>query len=279
MIFSDTYQTFIPSPVMPKEDIKTSLIFVIYSDQILTKMKGDSLSFPFREELSPAIFNNPDTEYLGKMDTTHCFFVAYHDYMEIPDSMQFISLREILDHIPENLGLVLSRAIHLNGWIQKTKFCGFCGSPSEKHPSEVARICPNCGNVMYPKISPAIIIAITKGNKILLAHNKNFKTGRYSTLAGFVEPGETIEACAAREVFEETGIHIKNISYFGSQPWPFPDSLMIGLTAEYDGGDIRVDGIEIEDAAFFSPEEFPDIPPMSTMAGRLIHWFVENSKR
>jgi NAD+ diphosphatase len=109
----------------------------------------------------------------------------------------------------------------------------------------------------------------------LLAHNKNFKLRWYSTLAGFIEPGETVEICAQREVLEEVGVTIKNIRYFGSQPWPFPDSLMIGLIADYESGEVTPDGVEIDDAAFFGVDELPDVPGKYSVAGKLINWFVE----
>ncbi len=112
----------------------------------------------------------------------------------------------------------------------------------------------------------------------MLAHNKNFREGWYSTIAGFIEPGESIEACAEREVYEEAGIKINNIRYFASQPWPFPDSLMIGLTAEYESGEVMPDGTEIDDAGFFDVDRLPDTPGKTSIAGRLIEWFVEQCK-
>jgi NAD+ diphosphatase len=146
----------------------------------------------------------------------------------------------------------------------------------QKAEQERARSCPACGNVVYPRISPAIIIAVVKGEELLLAHNKNFRGGWYSVVAGFVEPGETIEDCAEREIFEEVGIKIKNIQYFASQPWPFPDSLMIGLTAEYESGELRPDGAEIDDAGFFRADALPETPGKTSVAGKLIGWFVDN---
>ena len=117
-----------------------------------------------------------------------------------------------------------------------------------------------------------------KDGKILLAHNAQFKNGRYSVIAGFVEPGEPFEECVKREVHEEVGIRVKNIKYFGSQPWPFPNSLMVAFTAEYLDGEIAVDGIEIDDANWYSPSGIPNVPTRVSVAGKLIHWFLENYK-
>ena len=127
----------------------------------------------------------------------------------------------------------------------------------------------------YPRLSPAIIVAVINDNRILLAHADRFASGLYSVLAGFVEPGEAFEECVKREVKEEVGIMVKNIRYFGSQPWPFPNSLMVGFTADYDSGKISIDGIEIKDAGWFKANDLPRIPGKISIARRLIDWFVE----
>jgi len=132
---------------------------------------------------------------------------------------------------------------------------------------------------MYPKISPAVIVAVTKGDKILLAQNTQSKTGYYSVLAGFVEPGENLEDCVRREIKEEAGIDLKNIQYFGSQPWPFPDSLMPGFTAEYAGGDLVLDKTELLDAKWFSADELPQVPSKLSISRSLIDWFVQNHSK
>ncbi len=134
-----------------------------------------------------------------------------------------------------------------------------------------------CNLTNYPRVSPAIIVAIIRDNQILLARNRRFKGGFFSVLAGFAEPGESLEECVAREVNEEVGIAVKNIRYFGSQPWPFPNSLMVGFIADYAGGRINVDKTEIIEAAWFSAQNLPPIPPKISIARQLIDWFVETS--
>src|SRR5271157_1821576 len=128
------------------------------------------------------------------------------------------------------------------------------------HDHERARLCEKCGYIAYPRISPAVIVAVVREGKLLLARASRFRTNFYSVLAGFVEPGESAEECLKREVMEETGIKVKNIKYFGSQPWPFPDSLMLAYTAEYVSGEIKVDGREILEAGWYKPGEFPVMP-------------------
>ncbi len=148
-------------------------------------------------------------------------------------------------------------------------------------PGERAKKCPNCGLTNYPRLSPAIIIAVVRpteqGNRLLLARNHRFPSGRYSVIAGFVEPGESLEECAQREVREEVGIRIKNICYFGSQSWPFPNSLMVGFTAEYDSGTLVLEAAEIAEAQWFAADHLPLLPPKMSIARRLIDWFVEEN--
>ena len=135
---------------------------------------------------------------------------------------------------------------------------------------ERSRSCPECKLTTYPPISPAIMILITRGRELLLARKAAFPAGRYSALAGFVEPGETLEDTVRRETREEVGVEIANIRYFGSQPWPFPHSLMVAFTAEYAGGAVTPDGVEIEEAMWFDVEELPARPPSISISRRLI---------
>lgn len=272
----DIYERFHPALGFSEdEDLSASIIFIVEEDRILLRDENDVTAFPRFSDFS---IQNPDQYelgYLGTLDGSHCFYLSYDETFPIPKGLEFESLRNVYSRIDEVIGLVASRAVHLAGWNQRSKYCGVCGSPTRKDPVELAKRCTSCKNVIYPRISPAIIIAVVKEDKLLLAHNKNFKQRWYSTLAGFIEPGETVEICAQREVLEEVGITIKNIRYFGSQPWPFPDSLMIGLIADYESGEVTPDGVEIDDAAFFGADELPDVPGMYSVAGKLINWFVE----
>jgi NAD+ diphosphatase len=280
MIFSSIYESYVPAQDCPDADIKASIVFVADSDKLLIKQKEGEVIFPGLKDFDPDLPDSEETEYLGTFDGFHCFCVPYRETMNVPESLVFKSLRIMMrEGLDENIALIASRAIHIAEWIKKNKYCGVCGGITEKNSSERARKCPSCGNIIYPRISPAIIIAVVKGDKLLLAHNKGFKERWYSTLAGFMEPGESIEACAQREVLEEVGIRIKNIRYFASQPWPFPDSLMIGLTAEYESGKVKPDGVELDDANFFGVDEFPETPGRSSVAGRLIEWFTENYRK
>ena len=166
-------------------------------------------------------------------------------------------------------------------WDRTHQFCGQCGAPTETLSFERAKQCPNCRLISYPRLSPAIIIAVTwrmgDEKRILLARNHRFPPGRYSVVAGFVEAGESLEETARREVFEETGVRIQNICYFGSQPWPFPNSLMLGFTAEYASGDITLEEEEIADAQWFAASDLPQLPPKISIARKLIDAFISEN--
>ena len=137
----------------------------------------------------------------------------------------------------------------------------------------------SCGNLVYPRISPCVIVLVTKGEELLLAHNKNFPGNFYSTLAGFIEPGESAEDSLKREVLEEVNIRIKNLTYFGSQSWPFPSQLMLGFHAEYETGEVKPDGVEIDKADWFNYKKLPQVPPANiSISGQLIESYVRKLK-
>ncbi|KPU45742.1 NADH pyrophosphatase [Oxobacter pfennigii] len=188
-------------------------------------------------------------------------------------------MRPLLDIMDDELFHITGKAYQIMVWDNEHQYCGKCGAAMVYVDNERAKYCPQCGFSSYPRISPAIIVAITDNDRILLAHNKTFRNGMYSLIAGFVEPGETFEQCVEREVYEEVGLKIKNIKYFGSQPWPFPHSLMVGFTAQYESGDIDVDGKEIEKAGWFEPDELPTIPSQGSIARKLIDAYLKSVKK
>jgi NAD+ diphosphatase len=164
-------------------------------------------------------------------------------------------------------------------WDQTHRFCGRCGEPTVHAPSERAKLCPKCGLLSFPRLSPAVIMLIQRGDEFLLARNPNFPEAFYSVLAGFVEPGESLEEAVAREVREEVGLEVTDIRYFSSQPWPFPHSLMIGFTCTYAGGDIVPQPDEIVHAAWFSRNgELPRLPGKLSIARKLIDWFLDQQE-
>lgn len=162
-------------------------------------------------------------------------------------------------------------------WDFRTRFCGVCGKETIYDNKENCKTCVECDERFYPSLFPAVIVSVIKDNKILLAHNTRFPGDMHSVIAGFVDPGESLEDCVKREVMEEVGLKVKNIKYFGSQNWGFTSSLMIAFTAEYDSGEIKVDEIEIDSADWFDKNNLPEIPPEISIARTLIDSFVKKN--
>lgn len=162
-------------------------------------------------------------------------------------------------------------------WDQNTKFCGVCGGPMRFH-TDISKRCEHCGKEVWPQLATAVIVLVRKGNEILLVHANNFRTDFYGLVAGFVETGETLEEAVHREVMEETGLHIKNLQYFASQPWPYPCGLMVGFTADYDGGKIHLQRSELSKGAWFDRDHLPHIPEKLSIARQLIDDWLEKTK-
>jgi len=175
--------------------------------------------------------------------------------------------------IPHEELAIAAFAARMTDFDRKTRFCGRCGKETRPLLAERAKQCSSCGLVTYPRLSPAIIVLVQRDNRILLARSPRFPPGMFGLIAGFVDPGENLEHALMREVKEETGIFVKNIRYFGSEPWPFPDSLMVGFVADYAGGEIAIDNKEIEDAAWFGRDTLPLLPsPMSISRALIEAW-------
>lgn len=216
--------------------------------------------------------------YIGKIDGIPCYAGEVIGDTVLPVGMSFIRLRSLIADLDEEIFPVAGRAYQIVNWARTHRFCGRCGGRTLKREYELAMVCEKCGFTSYPRISPAVITAVVKDDAILLARAHRFPPGLYSVIAGFVEPGETLEQCVRREIQEETGIQVKNIRYFGSQQWPFPNSLMIGFTAEYESGEIKIDPGELTDARWCTPDSLPELPHTITIARRLITWFLENTR-
>lgn len=184
------------------------------------------------------------------------------------------SLRQFMLQGDAETFRMLAYAAQIGTWQREHRFCGSCGEATRQVPGEWAMRCEACESQHYPRLSPSMIVLVTRGDEILLARSPRFVTGVYSTLAGFVEPGESVEHCVAREVHEEVGLQVHNLQYIGSQGWPFPHSLMLGFHAEYAGGEIVMQEDEIEDARWFRVDELPPLPASRSIARHLIDLYV-----
>mgnify|MGYP003308680147 CR=1 FL=1 len=195
-------------------------------------------------------------------------------YMD-PDSINFVDLRQILGVLDQSSFLLASRASILNTWVSNNIFCSVCGNDHLFNAAEGAFECSCNNSPKYPSISPCIITLIHDEDKILLGRSKFFPPNMYSTLAGFIEAGESAEQALAREVKEEVNVDVTDITYYSSQSWPFPAQLMLGYLCKYKSGDIFLNDEELEDARWFNINELPIIPPQASISGQLIRSYIE----
>ena len=262
---------------VPPPSVKTEPAwwFIFAGQTLMVLEDGASVSIPLIVDPASLGLSPIRERYLGTLAGRHCYGVAVPEDSTIPSKMGFYGLRYLYERLAEPLFAIAMTALHLLVWEETTRFCGRCGREMAPAKEMNARECSGCGMLAFPRISPAVIVLVERDGQVLLARSPRFTADFYSVLAGFVEPGETLEDTVHREIEEEVGIKIRNVRYFGSQPWPFPDSLMIGFTAEYESGEIRIDKAEISEAGWFCPEKLPAIPGKISIARRLIDWFIE----
>jgi len=213
------------------------------------------------------------TLYLGVLDGTHCFAAEAPAEVMAPQGCAWQGLRALYGGLEDARFALAGRALQIVEWDRTHQYCGACGGRTVARSRERARECATCGEVTYPRLAPAVMGLVKRGGELLLARAARFPEGMYSALAGFVEPGESLEQCLEREIDEEVGIRVCNVRYVASQPWPFPHSLMVAFFADYEGGEIKVDGVEISDAKWFDArksEDLPRLPARISIARKLI---------
>ncbi len=251
-----------------------SLCFVFQQTLLLVADRPPEAGLPGHGELAGLSAAPLRRLYFGTLGERACYAFEYAAEIQAPPGMLWQGLRGLYGRLDDSLFALAGRALQFIDWDRTHQFCGRCGTPTQHRGHERARECPDCGLIMYPRIAPAVMCLIRRGREILLARSPRFAPGMYSALAGFVEPGESLEQCLAREVLEETGIRIANARYFASQPWPFPNSLMIAFVADYAGGEITPAPDEIEDAQWFALDALPRLPNRISIARRLIDGVV-----
>jgi NAD+ diphosphatase len=269
---------FLPAAVPPADFSKPAWWFAFRNSEMLLDTANPEKAVPLLKNFAELGIPFVRQQFLGFLSDIPCYSVELEENAEPPPGMTFLNLRAVYQQVDEELFTVAGRAIQIVHWDRTHQFCGQCGASVKNSKETHAKECPQCSLISFPRISPAVIVLVTRGNQLLLARSPHFRESIYSVLAGFVEPGETLEEAVEREVLEETAIRVKNIRYFGSQPWPFPHSLMIGFTAEYAGGDIRIDGEEIIDARWYSPGALPPLPGELSIARKLIDGFITRQK-
>jgi NAD+ diphosphatase len=266
---------FISGIVPPAEKKEPAWWFAFQGTQLLVYQKPDSVSIPCLVDFAELGLIALSQNYLGRLDDRDCYAVELAEGTALPPGMILEGLRQVYGRLDEPLFWVATRAVQIVDWDRTHLFCGRCATPLRTKITERAKECPSCGQLHFPRLAPAIIVLVERSRELLLARSRHFLPGMYSVLAGFVEPGESLEEAVVREVKEEVGIDVKDIKYFGSQPWPFPHSLMVGFTATYAGGEISLDDSEIEDAGWCTADHLPPIPGKISIARKLIDWFVE----
>ncbi|NLV75894.1 MAG: NAD(+) diphosphatase [Tissierellia bacterium] len=275
----DDYILFEPSVKPLYKKSNKDYWFLFKDNKLLTLKNENQVQIPRWEHIDDLNISIYNIQYMGAFCGYNCYCGEIVDDIWDEENFAFLDLKTLSKTVDENTYTLSSKANLLLNWLKLNQYCGVCGSKMHKKDSssERALVCFKCGNTTWPRTSPAIIVAVTKGDKLLLAQNRQFPNRLYSVIAGFVEYGETFEECVKREVYEEVGIKVKNIKYFGSQPWPYPNSIMIAFTAEYLDGEINVDGEEIVHADWFSKEEILGMYNKSRSIGsKLIEWFIEN---
>ena len=245
--------------------------FIFFNDQLLLRKKDETYTIPY--SINPPVHIENVFE-VGQLSDISCR-TAYVD-IPLEETTDFLpmGLRASYDYLEGALHKMAGKAYELVYWDQHSRFCPSCGTKTVMQTA-ISKQCPVCKYEIYPTVSAAVLVLIRKENSILLVHARNFKGSFYGLVAGFLETGETLEECVKREVMEETGLEICNITYFGNQPWPYPSNLMVGFIADYAGGTIRLQEEELSEGAFFTKENLPELPRKLSLARKMIDWWLE----
>jgi NAD+ diphosphatase len=263
--------TFLSAVEPPADSEGPAFWFAFRGRDVLVLEDDSALAVPRVLDLADLGLEPVRRHYLGSLGGVHCFSAELDAELDPPAGASFRSLRSLYGGLADELYAIAGRAAQIVEWDRTHQFCGRCGSPTEAVAGERARRCPACSLLSFPRLSPAIIVLIERGKEFLLGRSHGWAPGTYSALAGFVEPGESLEDTVRREIHEEVGLQIRDIRYFGSQPWPYPHSLMIGFRAHHAAGEVQVDERELEDARWFTPDELPPaLPGKLSIARRLI---------
>ncbi len=229
---------------------------------------------------TPPVDAHLEQHFLGLLDGHAVWAVDVDDHEEPHDWHEFVHLRGLYGRVPDHQWVAAGRAEQIVQWDRTHRYCGRCGAGTRHHAKDRARECPECRLLAYPRLAPAVIVLVEKGDEILLAHGAQFPQRFFSTLAGFVEAGESLEGTVHREIKEEVGIAVTDVTYFDSQPWPFPNSLMVGFTAKWAGGDLVIQEDEIVEAGWYRADDLPPCPIGGmSIAGWLIKDWLDRRNR
>lgn len=276
-LYLPSYNSLFRPENTPPDDAEDDVHIIFQRGELLSDMRSAEVCLISRNQLSAMGWRVQRRQFLGYWQERPCYALEINEVDEV-DPMQFQrgNLYHVLGRVEEQLFALAGRASQLLDWERDHRFCGRCGQAMDADINERAMRCRPCGTINYPRIAPCVIVLITRGEELLLARNVNFPRPMYSTLAGFIEAGETAEETLVREVREEVGVEVRNLRYFQSQSWPFPNQLMLGFFADYAGGEIVCDQVEIADAQWFHYRDLPMIPPPTSVSGQLIRHYIDN---
>lgn len=250
-------------------------MYYIFRDNKVLHQCGKKSITPLKQSEWEQVSSNTAPQTLIESPTEKgSYTVEFTAQTELPPQYEWVSLRSLVEQVSGELFKRWGRASQLLHWYNTNRYCGSCGTKTAPHSSDLARVCPSCAASYYPAISPCIIVLVYRDKELLLARSPRFPEKMFSTLAGFIEPGESAEETVRREICEEVNIKVKNIRYFDSQPWPFPGQLMLGFYADYESGDILIDGVEICEAHWYPYDQLPLFPGPGTIAGMLIRQHI-----
>ncbi|MBV1869771.1 MAG: NAD(+) diphosphatase [Gammaproteobacteria bacterium] len=274
-----TRSEFIPGVVVPKGANEAANWLLFLNDKPVI-IGGDVKNpIPYFDKPSRMGFKVLKHFYLGQFRGEACYGASLDPLSDLPVEYVTSELKMLLVQLPQPWFQLWGMAQQILTWDRNHQYCGACGHHTQFHSTERAKVCHDCGLVSYPRLSPCIITLVTHENKLLLGRSANFIPSLYSTLAGFIEPGETAEEAVHREVKEEVGVELGSLEYVKSQPWPFPHSLMLGFIAEYHRGEIHLADDELEDAQWWPIEKLPLIPPTGTISRSLIDFHVARYRK
>lgn len=271
---------FVPSLVLPEAYDGEMAWFAFRGHDLIVRDPGDGgfVEVPIAQGLSELGLCAVRTQVLGHFDGRPACSAEIDPAAKLPPGYSAYSLRRLFGRMDPAVIDVAGTAYQVQYWDKNHQVCSACATVLDVRSGSRCKICSKCNIEYYPRIAPAMIVLVEDGDLILLARHARLPPGMYALIAGFLEPGETLEQCVAREVLEETGIEVDNVTYFSSQPWPFPHQIMIGFFARRSGGELRVDSTELEDARFFHKDELPMLPPPITVARHLIDAWLERHK-
>lgn len=242
-------------------------------EKLLVQIEGESAALIRGEAQAVAGLAPGEPMYLGVLDGLPCLAGEVDADTALPSGFQALSLRAVFGALSDEESALAGYASQMLHWRRTSLFCPVFGHETEPGQGDWAKRCPHCGHTRYPHVSPAVLILVSDGDRILLVHKPGWGA-MHSIMAGFVEPGEALEECVQREAKEESGVEIRDLIYRGSQPWPFPHQLMVGFTAHYAGGTLKIDDAELDGAAWFERDDLPDLPSPISLSRHLIDGWV-----